>query len=102
MCSRRTYPKLEAEAASHLFVVVFTFVVAIISRSLEASRELPRHFDVTRLRSFVSAGEENDQFVPSGDEIDAVAWPIVNSHFGDSLTNRPRVSGIAERARSCR
>src|SRR5580693_7707030 len=78
-------------AASQRRVVLF----------IRSSRDLARQFDganyVLPLGSFVAAAQENGHDVAAAGEIEPVAWTIVDPHLHDALSDRLRITGIAER-----
>src|SRR6266478_1994387 len=63
---------------------------------LKIARKGDRHCDVALLRSLVPARKKNDNCGPALDEIDAVAWSIVYSHFGDAAAHGLYIAGISD------
>ena len=43
--------------------------------------------DVPCLRRFDPSSQEDDDFQTALDEVEPIAWPIVNSHFGNPLAH---------------
>jgi len=59
-------------------------------------RELLGSGDVCALRALVATAEQDDQFVAATDEIDPIAWSVVNAHLTDAITDWRNVAGVAK------
>jgi hypothetical protein len=59
-------------------------------------RQSLRRFDVFRLRALVATAEQDDDCATPFQEVDPVAWPMVDPQFTYPLPYRFYVSGIPE------
>ncbi|TKS62294.1 MAG: hypothetical protein EWM73_02613 [Nitrospira sp.] len=54
-------------------------------------------FDVSGLRAFITASQQNHHLTSALYVIHTVAWPVIDSHFGDALAHWPHIPRVSFR-----
>jgi hypothetical protein len=67
----------------------------VSSESLQSLRKNPSLLDILTLRALVASAQEDHNLCSAVRIINAVAWPVGDTHFHDSLADAPGVTRIS-------
>ncbi len=74
-----------------------TVLLRAMDGLLKCLRALRRGLDVSVLRGLVASGKQDDDDSAAPEEVDAVARPVVDAQFGNTVADGPDIIRVAER-----